>query len=125
MLATAAAQGIGRATALAFAQAGARVIATDVNAAVVRFCEGIGPVDVLFNCAGVVHNGDLLASTDDEPAFVFDLNVRSMARMIRGTLPGMLERGRGCILNMSSVASSIKGGPNRFVYATPRLRFLA
>jgi 2-keto-3-deoxy-L-fuconate dehydrogenase len=137
---TAAAQGIGRASALAFAEAGARVIATDINEAaladlagcdtarldvldsdaVASFCAGLGPVDVLFNCAGVVHNGTVLDVSDAEMDFAYDLNVKAMVRMIRGILPGMLEREKGCIINMSSVASSIKGVPNRFIYSATK-----
>ncbi|GHE05474.1 oxidoreductase [Defluviimonas sp. 20V17] len=140
---TAAAQGIGRASAEAFIRAGARLVATDINAdglaglecetarldvldrvAVAEFCAGLGPVDVLFNCAGFVHAGTILEATDDEMDFAYDLNVTAMVRMIRGILPGMLERGSGCILNMSSVASSVKGVPNRFVYSTTKAAVL-
>ncbi len=135
---TAAAQGIGRATALAFAAEGARVIATDVNEALVREIErdGIhtarldvldpdaiaraagdaGPVDILFNCAGCVHQGTVLDATEADWDLAFDLNARAMFRTIRALLPGMLERGRGAIVNVSSVASHVKGVPNRFVY---------
>lgn len=144
VLVTAAAQGIGRASALAFARAGARVIATDINAdgladlegcetaqldvlneaAVREACAGFGPVDVLFNCAGVVHGGSVLECSDDDMDFAYDLNVKAMVRMVRAILPGMLERQSGCIINMSSVASSIKGVPNRFVYSTTKAAVL-
>ncbi len=140
VLITAAAQGIGRASALAFAKAGAVVHATDINAdalagldgcathkldvldgaAVQALCAKIGPVDVLFNCAGVVHGGNILDMPDADLEFAFDLNVKAMVRMIRAILPDMLERGQGSIINMSSVASSIKGVPNRFAYSTSK-----
>ena len=142
-LITAAAQGIGRASAQALARAGARVIATDINEAKLAQLQGvagietrkldvldvksveaavaaIGPVDVLFNCAGFVHNGTLLDSTERELDFAYDLNVKAMVRMIRAVLPGMLARGDGSIINMSSVASSVKGVPSRFVYSTTK-----
>lgn len=144
VLLTAAAQGIGRASALAFARAGATVHATDVNEAGLEGLDGcethrldvldgaavealagrIEPVDVLFNCAGVVHGGDILAMRDADLDFAFDLNVKAMVRTIRAVLPGMLERERGCIINMSSVASSIKGVPNRFAYSTTKAAVL-
>jgi 2-keto-3-deoxy-L-fuconate dehydrogenase len=144
---TAAGQGIGRATALAFAREGARVIASDVNAdalaslaseagcttlrldvldpaAIDAAAKMHGPVDVLFNCAGYVHAGSVLECSEDEWAFAFDLNVRSMYRTIKAFLPGMLAnhggKGGGSIINMASAASSIKGVPNRFVYATTK-----
>ena len=140
VLITAAAQGIGRASALAFARAGATVHATDVNeaglegltgcethrldvldgAAVEALAERVGAVDVLFNCAGVVHGGDILSMPDADLDVAFDLNVKAMVRTIRAVLPGMLERGQGCILNVSSVASSIKGVPNRFAYSVTK-----
>ena len=138
VLVTAAGQGIGRASALAFAQAGARVYATDINAAalgalradrlstaildvldetaVTALVERIGPVDILFNCAGVVHGGTILEMRDADLDVAIDLNVRAMIRTIRAVLPGMLERRDGAIVNMASVASSVKGVPNRFVY---------
>ena len=140
---TAAAQGIGRATAIAFAREGARVIASDVNtdalatlakvagcttlrldaldaAAIDAASKAHGPVDILFNCAGYVHAGTVLDCTEEQWAFAFDLNVRSMYRTIKAFLPGMLARGNGSIINMASAASSIKGAPNRFVYGTTK-----
>ncbi|MFD9898952.1 SDR family oxidoreductase [Mesorhizobium sp. NPDC059025] len=136
---TAAAQGIGRASAIAFAEAGASVVATDINEPLLAELSGIkgisvrrldvldddavkqafaqiGRVDVLFNCAGFVHSGSVLEMKDGDLDFAFDLNVKAMVRTIQAALPGMLERGDGAIINMSSVASSIKGVPNRFVY---------
>jgi 2-keto-3-deoxy-L-fuconate dehydrogenase len=139
---TAAGQGIGRATALAFAAAGASVIATDVDAsklaglgtdkirtaaldvldpaAITRAAEAAGPVDILFNCAGFVHQGTLLEATEADWSFAFDLNCRSMFRTMQAFLPGMLTRGRGVILNIASVASSLKGVPNRFIYSASK-----
>jgi 2-keto-3-deoxy-L-fuconate dehydrogenase len=142
-LVTAAGQGIGRATAELFAREGASVIATDINEAalgelgsisgvharrldvtdrlaVAALTGEIGAVDVLFNGAGYVHAGTILDCDEAAWDFSFDLNVRSMYRMIRATLPGMLARGQGSIINVSSAASSIKGVPNRFVYATTK-----
>lgn len=139
VLATAAAQGIGRAAAIAFARAGARVVATDINEDVlselqsepgietrlldvldenaVRDAVGqIGRVDVLFNCAGFVHHGTVLDMKEGDLDFGLDLNVKSMVRTIRAVLPGMIERRDGSIINMASVASSVRGLPNRFVY---------
>jgi 2-keto-3-deoxy-L-fuconate dehydrogenase len=143
VLITAAAQGIGRATALAFARSGAKVLATDVNLdrlneisgepnvttgkldvlsddAVKAFVGGIGKVDVLANCAGFVHTGSILEMKDEEFDFAVNLNVRSMIRTIRAVLPGMLERGDGAIVNIASVAGSIKGVPNRFAYGVTK-----
>jgi 2-keto-3-deoxy-L-fuconate dehydrogenase len=137
---TAAGQGIGRATALAFAAAGASVIATDVDAgklaglgpirtlvldvldpaAIAQAALDAGPADILFNCAGVVHQGTLLEASEADWSFAFDLNCRSMFRTMQAFLPGMLERGRGAIVNMASVASSLKGVPNRFIYSASK-----
>ena len=143
---TAAAQGIGRATALAFAAEGAEVIATDKDAAklaglaapslttrvldmldaaaIEAAAKEAGAVDILFNCAGFVHQNTILTATDAEWDFAFDLNVRSMWRMSRALLPGMLERKRGAIVNMSSGCSSLKGAPSRFVYGTTKAAVL-
>ncbi|OCP19536.1 MULTISPECIES: SDR family oxidoreductase [unclassified Ensifer] len=143
VLITAAAQGIGRATALAFARAGAKVRATDINvdalaalaaeadvethrldvldgSAVEALVAKIGQVDVLFNCAGFVHAGSILDMKDADLEFAFDLNVKAMIRTIRAVLPGMLSRKDGSIINMASVASSIKGVPNRFAYGVTK-----
>ena len=139
---TAAGQGIGRATALAFAAAGARVIATDVDggklrglkaasisiealnvldaAAIAAAAQDAGPIDILFNCAGIVHQGTLLEATEADWSFAFELNCRSMFRTMQAFLPGMLARGRGSIVNMASVASSLKGVPNRFIYSASK-----
>ena len=139
---TACGQGIGRATALAFAAEGATVIATDLNGdkaaeiagpqirtfaldatdgeAIVAAAQGAGAVDILFNCAGFVHQGSILEATEAELDFAFNLNVKSMFRTIRAFLPGMLERGSGAIVNVASAAGSIKGAPNRFVYGTTK-----
>lgn len=139
-LVTAAGQGIGRASALAMAAEGAQVFATDVNADLLNdMPEGIetyvlnaldddsvaagvarAQPDVLFNCAGFVHHGTVLDATDADWDFAFDLNVRSMLRTIRAALPGMVERGQGSIINMSSACSSIIGAPNRFIYGTTK-----
>ena len=143
VLITAAGQGIGKASALAFARAGAKVIATDVNDAALAELGGqanvttrqldvldaaavnaavaeIGAIDVLFNCAGFVHAGSILEMKDADLEFALDLNVKSMVRTIRAVLPGMIERGGGAIVNMSSVAGSIKGVPNRFAYGVTK-----
>ncbi len=143
-LVTAAAQGIGAATARAFAQEGAEVWATDVNdtkllqgmkgltgvhaekldvldkAAINNLAARLGSIDVLFNCAGFVHHGTVLDATDDEWRFAFDLNVRSMFWTIRAFLPGMLDKGGGSIINVASAASSHKGAPLRFVYGSTK-----
>lgn len=136
---TAAAQGIGQASALAFAKAGAKVIATDINAEKLKELDGlanittrhldvlsneavtaavaeIGRIDVLFNCAGVVHSGTLLEMSESDLDFALDLNVRAQIRTIKAILPQMLERKDGAIINMATVASSIKGVPNRAAY---------
>ncbi len=140
---TAAAHGIGRATALAFAREGAKVIATDVDeaglTALARDCgcstrrldvldadaiaaaaREVGTVQVLFNAAGIVHPGSVLEYTDAEWDLAFNLNARSMARTIRAFLPGMLAAGGGSIVNIASVAGSVKGVPNRFVYGASK-----
>ena len=139
---TAAAQGIGRATALAFAAEGAQVIATDLNeaklaeiagprtrthrldatdpAGIAAAARAAGRVDVLFNCAGFVHQGSILQATEEEWDFAFTLNVRSMFRTIRAFLPAMLAEGGGSVINVASAASSIKGAPNRFIYGTTK-----
>ncbi len=139
---TAAAQGIGRACAEAFASEGARVIATDVNlvkldelrgvpgietrrldvldpSAIAALPAEIGTIDALLNIAGYVHGGTVLDCSEEDWDFAFALNVRSMFRLIRAFLPGMLEQGRGSIVNMSSVVG-IAGVPNRFVYSTTK-----
>lgn len=139
VLITAAGQGIGRASALAMAAEGAQVFATDVNAEALSTLEGVETFvldardtqsvqrgveranpDVLFNCAGFVHHGTILDATDEEWDFAFDLNLRSMVRTIRAALPGMLARGSGSIINMSSACSSVIGAPNRAVYGTTK-----
>lgn len=140
VLITAAAQGIGRASVDAFVAAGARVIATDVNAAKLAELDGvanvttrllnvlsadavneavaeIGRIDVLFNCAGVVHSGAVLEMSDADLDFAFDLNVKAQIRTIRAVLPQMLARKDGAIINMATVASSVKGVPNRAAYS--------
>jgi len=143
ILVTAAGQGIGRASVLALAAEGANVWATDVNeklfatyegvdrvrtqrldvldkAAIAKAVASMPAVDALFNCAGFVHSGTALQATDEEWNFALNLNVRSQFWAIQATLPRMLEAGRGSIINMASVCSSIKGLPNRFIYGTTK-----
>jgi len=142
-LLSAAAQGIGRASALAFAAEGAEVIATDINAetlaeiaetdgvtvrtldvmdndAVTSLAAETGSVDILFNVAGFVHHGSILDCTEEEWDFGFDLNVKGAFRMIRAFLPAMLEAGGGSVINMASVASSLRGLPDRLVYGATK-----
>jgi len=146
-LITAAGQGIGRATVEAYAREGARVVAADINpellvalsrdigcetrlldvtdaSAVSSAVAAIGPLQVLFNGAGYVHAGTILDCDEAAWDFSFNLNVRSMYRLIRAVLPGMLAQGGGSIINVASVASSIKGAPNRFVYGTTKAAVL-
>jgi len=140
---TAAGAGIGRATAIAFAREGARVIATDLKPELMddlRSIPGIvieqldaldaaaiadaavrhPDVDVLFNAAGYVHHGTVLDCTEEQWDFAFNLNARSMFRTIKAFVPGMLARGRGSIVNIASGASSVRGAPNRFVYGASK-----
>ena len=138
---TAAAQGIGRATAETFLREGAEVIATDINmdilselsgnvitehldardnSAIQDAAERYGAVDILFNCAGFVHNGTLLESSEEEWDFAFDLNVKSMYRVTKAFLPAMIENGGGSIINTSSVASAVKGIVSRCVYSATK-----
>jgi len=143
-LVTAAAQGIGRASAVAMAREGAKVYATDIREDLLselsKEAPGLeafvldvlepeqvtgavartGAPDILFNCSGFVHHGTILETDDKAWDFSFDLNAKAHYRMIKAVLPGMLERGHGTIINMSSAASSIKGVPNRFVYAATK-----
>jgi 2-keto-3-deoxy-L-fuconate dehydrogenase len=144
---TAAGQGMGRAAAEAFAREGAEVWATDVNArlleslaglpgittraldvtdsgAVERVAREAGDVDVIFNCAGFVHHGTIMECAEKDWDFSFDLNVKSMYRVTRALLPGMLRKGRGSIINMASIASSLRGIPNRFAYGTTKAAVL-
>jgi 2-keto-3-deoxy-L-fuconate dehydrogenase len=142
-LVTAAGQGIGKASALALAAEGAQVWATDVNPTLLQAYQGVPniiampldvldkaaiqqlvlqlpPLNVLFNCAGVVHNGTVLQATDEEWAFAFNLNVRAQFWAIQAVLPGMIAQGGGSIINMASVCSSLKGLPSRFVYGASK-----
>ena len=140
VLVTAAAQGIGRATAERFVALGAHVIATDINTEALASLEGAtkkklnvldgdevksfvaenGPFDVLFNCAGFVHAGSILDCEDKDWDFSFDLNAKAMFRLCKAVLPAMLDKGKGSIVNMASVASSVKGVPNRFAYCAAK-----
>ena len=140
VLITAAAQGIGRASVDAFVAAGCTVIATDINAEKLKELDGtpnvttrvlnvlsaddiakaiaeIGRIDILFNCAGVVHSGTVLEMSDKDLDFAWDLNVKAQIRTIQAVLPQMLERKDGAIVNMATVASSVKGVPNRAAYS--------
>jgi 2-keto-3-deoxy-L-fuconate dehydrogenase len=142
-LVTAAGQGIGRASAPALAAQGAQVVATDINGqllasyegmervrtatldvlhkdAIAKLVAGLPALDVLFNCAGFVHSGTVLQASDEEWNFALNLNVRSQFWTIQAALPAMLKAGRGSIINMASVCSSIKGLPNRFIYGTTK-----
>lgn len=143
VLVTAAAQGIGKASAQAFAAEGAQVWATDLDLDKLRALDGsagisirqldvtdgdaiqslaadVGALDVLFNCAGYVHHGTILDCGEDDWDASFDINVKSMFRTIRAFLPAMIEGGGGSIINMSSAASSVKGAPNRFAYGASK-----
>jgi 2-keto-3-deoxy-L-fuconate dehydrogenase len=143
VLITAAAQGIGRASAEAFARDGATVWATDINETALSALDGIpgihmrkldvlngtavadlifeiGQIDVLFNCAGVVQGGSVLDASEADFEFAYDLNVKAMIRTIKAVLPGMIARKDGCIINMSSVASSVKGVPSRCAYSVTK-----
>ena len=140
VLATASGAGIGLSTVLRMRDEGARVIATDINtdqilgidgldvrqldvtdsAAISAVIGDIGQIDILFNCAGFVHSGSILEASEDELDFAFNLNVKAMFHTIRAVLPGMLAVGSGSIVNMASVASSIKGVPNRFAYTATK-----
>jgi len=143
-LVTSAGQGIGRASAVALAREGAKVFATDIRedlfknisqehpgitgfglnvleqSAVDAALKRTGPIDILFNCSGFVHNGTVLDCEEKDWDFSFDLNVKAHYRMIKAYLPGMLAKGKGNVINMASVASSVKGAPNRFVYGASK-----
>lgn len=143
ILVTAAGQGIGRACAIAMEREGASVIATDINPALLESLEGlvnltaqelnvldtdavdrlarqVGAVDVLMNCAGHVHQGNILETTEQDWDYSMDLNVKSMYRTIRAFLPAMITQGHGSVINMASAASNIKGAPNRVVYSASK-----
>ena len=141
---TAAGQGIGHSTAIAFQREGARVIATDVNAelmdklatgapgietgildardtdAVTKAAQDAGAIDILFNCAGFVHHGNILETEEKDWDFSYDLNVKSLWRTLRAFLPGMIANGGGSIVNMSSAAQTIKAAPNRACYSSTK-----
>ena len=142
-LVTAAGQGIGKASVLAMAAEGAQVLATDRDAgllkayegvanvrtavldvldkeAIVKLAQGLAKIDVLFNCAGVVHNGSILQASDADWDFAFNLNARAQFWMCQAVIPKMLENGGGSIINMASVCSSLKGLPNRFIYGASK-----
>ncbi len=143
-LVTSAGQGIGRSSAIALAREGAKVFATDIRedlfkdiskdhpgitgfglnvleqSAVDAALKRTGPIDILFNCSGFVHNGTVLDCTEKDWDFSFDLNVKAHYRTIKAYLPGMLAKGKGNVINMASVASSIKGAPYRFVYGASK-----
>jgi 2-dehydro-3-deoxy-L-fuconate 4-dehydrogenase len=144
---TAAGQGMGRAAAVAFAQEGATVWATDVNADSLKTLDGVrgitarvldvtdaaavervareaGDVDILFNCAGFVHHGTIMECSERDWDRSFDINVKSMYRVTRALLPGMLRQGKGSIINMASIASSLRGIPNRFAYGASKAAVL-
>ncbi len=145
-LLTASGQGIGKATAIAFAKAGAYVIATDINnesllelngivdethvldvtnhSAIKSLVHSVKAPDILLNCAGIVHNGTILESSDDEWDFAFNLNSKSMYHMIREIIPIMINKGGGSIINIASVSSSTKGIPNRFIYTASKAAVL-
>jgi 2-keto-3-deoxy-L-fuconate dehydrogenase len=142
-LVTAAGQGIGKASVLAMAREGAKVLATDrdpnllkayegvanVETAVLdvldkdaisKIVQGMAKIDVLFNCAGVVHNGSILQASDADWDFAFNLNARAQFWMCQAVIPRMLENGGGSIINMASVCGSLKGLPNRFIYGASK-----
>jgi 2-keto-3-deoxy-L-fuconate dehydrogenase len=146
-LITAAGQGIGRATVEAYAREGAKVFAADINPqtlaeldaidgvtakrldvldadAIIETLAATGPLDILFNCAGYVHSGTILECSEEDWDFAFNFNAKPMYRLCKQVIPVMMERGGGSIINMSSVASSVKGVPNRFVYGASKAAVL-